>query len=666
MQTKSFRAVYTSALVFGAFSVTGAAAAEPLLHPLFSSNAVLQRDRKVPIWGEAPANTRVEIQLDDKKTTAIADANGRWSANIGPYRASLGHRLVVSTPTQTETRENIAFGDVWVCSGQSNMEWRLFYGNPKPVDNAEAEAKNANFPAIRLFTVPRVSALTPQKTVATDWKVCTPETVAGISAVGYFFGREIHQRTGIPIGLIDASWGGTTAQVWASAEALAPMPEFRTSIEAVKNTRSDVPYATQYEEFVKNADDKMKTTDIGLKSGWHLPDFDNSTWKTMEIPSYWEGSGDAELKTFDGVIWFRRQITLDEAAVKSGDITINLGPIDDYDTVYWNGEKIGGGSGWNTPRTYKIPASMLKVGQNSISIRVLDSAGGGGFGAKADAMQLLLADGKTVPVAGTWKYKIGGSIDIQPIPPVDIKNHTTAPTILFNGMISPLLPYGIKGALWYQGEANSSDPKQYETLLPALIGDWRARFNSGNFPFYIVQLAGFMKRDDQPGQSLGGWPAFRESQERIARKVKNSGIAVATDIGDEVDIHPRNKQDVGKRLAALALKNDYRQNVAATGPTLKSVRRQGNTLTIELNNTGGELITKGDLNKAFIIAGEDKKWAWAQVVSIQNKRNSARLVLTAPEVAAPVAVRFGWANFPLGHLYNKAGLPSAPFRSDSW
>jgi sialate O-acetylesterase len=490
-----------------------------------------------------------------------------------------------------------------------NMEWRLFYGAPtKPVDNAEIEAKNANYPAIRLLTVPRVSALTPQKTLTADWKVCTPETVKGISAVGYFFGREIHQKTGVPIGLIDASWGGTTAQVWASAEALAGMPEFKTSIEAVKNTRADVPYTTQYEQFVKTADDSTKTTDVGLKEGWNLPDFNDSTWKTMQLPVYWETTSDADLKTFDGVIWFRRQIALDEAAVKAGDLTINLGPIDDYDTVYWNGEKIGGGAGWNSPRSYKIPASSLKAGQNIIAIRVLDSAGGGGFGAKADAMQLLLGDGKAMPISGDWKYKIGGKIGELPVPPVDIKAHTTAPTILFNGMISPLLPYGIKGAIWYQGEANTGDPKQYETLLPALISDWRARFGSGDFPFYIVQLAGFMTRDAQPGQSLRGWPAFRESQEIIAKKVKNSGIAVATDIGDEADIHPRNKQDVGKRLAALALANDYNQKVSATGPTLKRARRVGNTLVVELSNTGGALQKKGDLNKAFIIAGEDRKW----------------------------------------------------------
>jgi sialate O-acetylesterase len=360
------------------------------------------------------------------------------------------------------------------------------------------------------------------------------------------------------------------------------------------------------------------------------------------------------------------RIALDEAAVKAGDLTINLGPIDDYDTVYWNGEKIGGGAGWNSPRSYKIPASSLKAGQNIIAIRVLDSAGGGGFGAKADAMQLLLGDGKAMPISGDWKYKIGGKIGELPVPPVDIKAHTTAPTILFNGMISPLLPYGIKGALWYQGEANTGDPKQYETLLPALISDWRARFGSGDFPFYIVQLAGFMTRDAQAGQSIGGWPTFRESQEKIAKTVRKSGIAVATDLGDEADIHPRNKQDVGKRLAALALANDYNQKVIATGPTLKRARRVGNTLVVELANTGGELRKKGDLNKAFIIAGEDQKWAWGQVVSVQNQGDSARLVLSAPEVAAPVAVRFGWANFPLGHLYNKAGLPAAPFRSDKW
>jgi sialate O-acetylesterase len=665
MKNFSTRILSTCALLASTLSVSDAIADE-LLHPLFSSNAVLQRDRKVPIWGDAPANTRVEILLDNQKTTAIADASGRWSAKIGPRRAGLGHKLVVSTPTEKETRENIAFGDVWVCSGQSNMEWRLFWGEPKPVENAAVEAKNANFPAIRLLTVPRVSALTPQSTVAVDWKVCTPETVKDISAVGYFFGREIHQKTGVPIGLIDASWGGTSAQVWASAQALEAMPEFKGQVQGVKNTRADLPYEAQYEQYVKNVDASTRTPDAGLKGGWLLADLDDSAWKTMQLPAYWDGLIDEELKDFDGVVWFRREIVLDEAAAKSGNLTVKIGPIDDADTLYWNGERIGDTIGYDKPRSYTIPASSLKVGKNVLALRVLDSGGGGGFGGKADDWQLVAANGKTTPLSGTWKYKPGMKITELPAAPINIKVHTTAPTILFNGMISPLLPYSIKGAIWYQGEANAGNPKQYETLLPLMIADWRARFGSGDFPFYIVQLAGYMKRDEQAGQSIGGWPAFRESQERVAKKVKNAGIAVATDIGDEADIHPRNKQDVGKRLAALALQNDYGQKVSATGPTLKSARRVGSTLVVELANTGGELKRKGDLGKTFIIAGEDKKWVWAQVVSIENKRNSARLVLTAPEVATPVAVRLGWANFPLGHLYNKAELPAAPFRSDNW
>jgi sialate O-acetylesterase len=648
--------------------LTGHATAGSLLHPLFSSNAVLQRDREVPVWGETAPNTEVEILLDDSKTTAVSDANGQWRARIGPRKAGVGHTLVVSTPAEKETRTNIAFGDVWLCSGQSNMDWRLFYGAPKkPVDNADVEAQNAYYPAIRLLLIPRVSALTPQKSFAgAEWKICDPQNVRNISAVGYFFGREIHQKTGVPIGLIDAAWGGTTAEVWTSAEALDALPDFKGLTDGVKNTRADVPYQTQYEDFVKKAAAESEPTDTGLKNGWLLPDFDDSSWKVMQLPSYWENLGIEELKAFDGVVWFRRQIELDEAAASSGDVTIDIGPVDDFDTVYWNGQKIGSSTGYETPRSYKVPASMLKAGPVTIVIRVVDPNGGGGFGAKPEAMQLRFANGTTLPLAGPWKYSIGGPMGHMPASPVNIGKHTTAPTILFNGMISPLLPYGIKGAIWYQGEANATEPEKYETLLPALIGDWRGRFASGDFPFYIVQLAAFRKRDEQPGQSLGGWPKFREAQEKIAAKVKNSGIAITTDIGDEADIHPTNKQDVGKRLAALALKNDYGQNNVASGPTLQSAKTVGNTLVLELVNTGGELTAKGDLAKAFIIAGEDKKWAWGQVVSLENDPDSARVVLTAPEVAVPVAARFGWANFPLGHLYNKDGFPAAPFRSDDW
>jgi sialate O-acetylesterase len=619
------------------------------LHPLFSSDALLQRDRVIPIWGKASPNTKVQILLAERQTTTISDGKGDWIAHIGPFEAGIGHQLVVSTPDETITRENIAFGDVWLCSGQSNMEWQLFSGPPVPVNNAEEEARNANYPAIRFLTIPHVSAITPQKSFDATWKVCDPESVKNISAVGYFFGREIHQQVGVPIGLIDASWSGTSAQVWASGEALQEMPDFTEWLEAVKNTREDVPYSLQY-------DDYLRANDLGMQEEWFREEWDTSDWVQL---------GENELKLDNGTAWFTQHISLDEADTQVDALTLRVASLVNTDAVYWNGEKLREVGRYDGGREYAIPVSLLQLGENKLVIRVFVYGGSSPVAAEG-AVQLLFGDGRTVTMGEGRKVKLSSIFEEMPIPPVDVEAYPIAPSVLFNSMISPLLPYAIKGTIWYQGETNASKPKQYEVLLPTLIADWRARFNSGQFPFYLVQLAGYGVRDEYAGASFGGWPPFRESQEIIAGQVENSGFAVALDVGDEVEIHPRNKQDVGKRLALLALKNDYQQNIITSGPALKSSRSDGENFIVELENVGGELITKGDINKTFILADAEQKWAWGHIISIESNTNTVRVTLNAPEIGAPVAVRYGWANFPLGHIYNQAGLPAAPFRSDEW
>ena len=628
----------------------------PLLHPLFSDGAVLQRDRRIPIWGFARPGEKIQLSLDGGKikTSASTDKSGKWSALIGPMGAGTGHTLEVlgPNPTQRETRTNLAFGDVWLCSGQSNMQFQIGGAN-----NAEAEIRAANFPGIRFFHVPQSTAVRPRELVDAKWQSVSPATVNGFSAVGYFFGRELHQKLNVPIGLIDSSWGGTTAEVWASGTALKAMPDFKTGVEAVEQTRADVPFDEQMKEW-------MNRNDTGLRAGWNTPVFDDSPWTSAKVPGPFTRDSKGDLTGFDGFVWYRTELNVPEA-MAGRDATLSLGKIDDDDVTYWNGVEVGSARGYDTIRRYKIPAAQMKAGRSTLAIRVFDAQFPGGLmGTGAPNGMKLESGGIEIPLEGAWKIARAAStaeLGQSPAPvPEGVGVYPNAPSTAFNAMIAPLVPFGIKGALWYQGESNAGRAEQYKPLLTTLITDWRARFGSGDFPFYIVQLAGFQAPDAQPSNAPS-WAQVRESQAIVAANIKNSGYAVATDIGEQRDIHPRNKQDVGKRLALLALKNDYGQNVESSGPTVRNVEIEGEAVRLRLDHIAGGLKLQGETNNVFALAGSDKKWAWA-TVAVEGDS----LVLRSPEVKNPVAVRFAWSNFPRGNVYNGAGLPMAPFRSDKW
>ena len=445
---------------------------KPFLHPLFSENAVLQRDRALTIWGWTAPDTDVSVKFDGAAQTVRAEADGRWSAPIAPHAAGGPHILEVTgaVPDENAKCENLLFGDVWLCSGQSNMEWPV-----KESANAAAEKAAANYPQIRLMRVPRLIENAPLEFAeGAAWQNCSPATVGDFSAVGYFFGRKLQEELGVPFGLIDSSWGGTPAEAWVSDSALQTLGDF------------------------------------------------------------------------DGAI----------AQMKSN--------------------------------------TLSELSQNT-------------------------------------------------------------PTALYNGMISPLLPGQIKGAIWYQGESNADRSAQYQKLLPALIKDWRARFGEP-LPFYIVQLANYMAPDELPSDDA--WPLLRESQAMTARDVADVGLAIITDVGEEKDIHPRNKQDVGLRLALAALHQTYGQNLEYSGPVLEKSEATGNALQLTFSHAEG-LNLKGDENRVFAIAGADKKFYWATPVIVGNA-----ITLSCPDVATPTDARFGWSNNPRAALYNSAGLPAAPFRTD--
>lgn len=627
--------------------------ARPFLHPLFTNNTVLQRDVRAPIWGWASPGDKVTVEVAGLKASATADATGKWMVHIGPLQAGGPYTMTVSGP-QTVTLTNVLVGDVWVCSGQSNMQMGI-----ANVNNGEQEIAAAEYPRIRLFTVPDVIGLQPRETVAGKWDVCTPQTVAeggwgGFSAVGYFFGRDLYRELHVPIGLIHTSWGGTPAEAWTSAEALSKLPEFRPAIAYLSQIGGDpAKSAAAYESLMA---EWWRKNDPGSAEGlgWADPALSVADWKTMTLPTKWESAG---LPNYDGVVWFRTTFDLPNLP-ESGDVTLSLGPIDDMDTTWVNGVKVGETNQYNVARTYKVPANILKRTGNVVAVRVLDTGGDGGLCGAPDQLYVETSGGRT-SLAGEWRYKPAADLTKTGPPPQRVDNNPNYPTVLYNAMIAPLIPFAIKGVIWYQGESNAGRAYQYRKLLPTMIADWRGRWGLGDFPFLIVQLANFMAPPKEPVEDA--WAELREAQSMTAASVRNAGIAVAIDIGDAADIHPKNKQEVGRRLALVALAKTYGRHLEYAGPTYKSMSRHGNAIKLTFTHTEGGLVGKGGKLQGFAIGGSDRKFVWADA-EIQGNA----VIVSSPLVEHPVAVRYAWAANPVCNLYNGAGLPASPFRTDDW
>jgi sialate O-acetylesterase len=634
-------------------------AEKPFLHPLFGDHVVLQRGERFPVWGWTTPGARVTVEFRGREAGATADAGGKWTARLGPFDAGGPYTLTVRGP-QTVTLNDVLVGDVWLASGQSNMEMGV-----SQVNDAAEEIAHADYPQIRLFQLPKVAAASPRDTVNARWLVCNPTNIAaggwgGFSAVAYFFGRRLHKELGVPIGLIHSSWGGTAAEGWVSAEALSTMPEF---VPAVKNlekawANSKRPPA----DFDKDLEEWWGKNDPGsaARPMWSDPSLDVSGWKRMRLPQYWE---DAGLPGFDGVVWFRRTFELPREW-EGKDLTLSLGPIDDRDTTFVNGAPVGGLSQWDAPRSYRVAANLLKPGANTIAVRVLDTGVGGGVYGKPEQLKVEPADGSAaapVQLAGEWSYRASVALgELKTQPPQQPGNDFSVPEIRYDGMIAPLLPYAIRGAIWYQGEANVGRAAQYERVMATLIRDWRARFTGGEFPFLIVQLANYLERRDAPTDSE--WARLREAQSHVSENVPRSGLAVTIDIGDAKDIHPKDKQDVGERLALNALAKVYGRKVEYSGPVYRRMKVEGGALRLSFDHASGGLVAKGGGRlTGFAVAGEDGRFVWADAV-IQG----TDVLVSSPEVKRPVAARYAWADNPACNLYNRAGLPASPFRTDDF
>lgn len=636
-----------SLILFLLISVSGLC--NVTLPKVLGDNMVLQRNKPINIWGWADKGEKVSIQFNKQSASAKADKNGKWLITLKSEIAGGPYQLIIKGKNSI-TLSNILIGEVWVCSGQSNMEWPL-----RAVMNAEAEVKQANYPMIRHFAVQKaVSSKLEEDVKGGEWEICSSENAGDFTAVGYFFARELYNELKIPIGLLHTSWGGTHSETWTSREAFEQSAEFKDMIARMPTLDLDKLAKEKNEALFK------KLSALGLvlpKEGetknWSQATFNDRSWPTMALPGLWEGKALGEL---DGIVWFRKTITVKkEDAGKAA--SISLGAIDDSDESFVNGTSVGGlKNQYNAPRVYSIAAGILKEGANVIAIRVEDTGGGGGVQAKPEELVLTIGSSK-ISLAGDWEYQIekvfGTGASIGP---------NSYPTLLYNAMLNPLLNLSIQGAIWYQGESNAGRAYQYRTAFPLMITDWRTHWKQGNFPFYFVQLASFNSAngDSEHGST---WAELREAQ-TMTLSLPQTGMAVTTDIGEANDIHPRNKQDVGKRLAAIALHDVYGKSNEFSGPVYESMKAEGNKIRISFTHVGSGLLAKDKYGyvKGFEIAGSDQKFTYAKAGIEGNS-----IVVSSDQVSNPVAVRFAWADNPEdANLFNKDGFPAVPFRTDTW
>lgn len=649
------------------------AAADVTLPAIFSDHMVLQEGRKVPFFGSAEPGEAITVSIGDQKWQGVAGKNGRFRIDVGPVE----RRTPFSVTVQGKNRvsfDDVVTGEVWVASGQSNMEWMLI-----AAQNGEAEVQAANLPNLRLFHVekpsPRKLADKPVPVVG-KWLPATPKSAIYFSAVGYFFGRDLVQRLGRPIGIVHTSWGGTPAEAWTSRKALSKHPRLRHLLEPLKKPPSAAAL-DEYDRAVSedNARGPKDPGDRGHADGWAKP-FVTPTaalgWRPLQIPGAWEDSAGLDL---DGVVWLRRELEL-PSALRGQDLSLRLGAIDRCDTTYVNDEKVGATctevrSPERTPRHYPVPARLTRSGRVTIAVRVFDNGGKGGLLGPAASLRLVLgpdSEGPSISLAGEWLYRVEHEIRAAirrapPTPPAGMINQRS-PGYLYDNMLADLLPYGIAGAIWYQGEANTKRADQYRTLLPTMIDDWRGAWAQGSFPFLIVQLANYHQRFAGSGQrSEDEWAELREAQAEVAAKHPNTGLAVTIDLGDRNDIHPTNKQEVGRRLALVAAAKVYGHTIDHSGPVFASKTIEKNRVRLKFHHAGGLSVAgpPGERLFGFELAGADRRY-----VTADARIEGETVVLTADTIAKPVAARYAWSDDPLANLTNAAGLPAVPFRTDTW
>jgi sialate O-acetylesterase len=612
------------------------------LPKIIGSGMVLQRDENVKIWGWASAGENVTLVFNKKKYNAKTAPNGVWLVNLQPANAGGPYTMQITGKNAIELND-ILIGDVWVCAGQSNMAHQMRLHNVRYAEDiAKADDKQ-----IRQFFVENTTNLnTSQKDVTRgSWKTATAENIGDFSAVAYFFAKKLYEKNGVPVGIINASWGGTPIESWISENGFK---EFPAALELISKNKDTAYIAAVQRPSNTNA---LVPEDKGITGQWYTTKYLPKGWRTIAVPGYWEDQG---VRDLDGVVWYRREIEIP----KSFDINhakTFMGRIVDADEVYINGTKIGNTTYMYPQRRYEIPTGVLHTGKNLFVVRVTNNSGKGGF--VPDKPYQLIAANDTLDLTGYWHYKVGRvNIPTGRMTGAGI-NLQNQPTALYNTMIAPFINYKIKGFVWYQGESNTGRPEDYTNLQRALIQDWRAKWNK-ELPFLFVQLPGFMDYRYLPSESQ--WAEFREAQAKTL-SVPKTGMAVAIDLGEWNDIHPDRKKEVGERLALVAENIVYGKNVTGS-PYYTSVSAKGNEITVMFNNTGKGLTTSdGETPAEFAIAGADKKFVWAKA-----KIEGSKIILWNDDIKNPVYVRYAWADNPVNpNVINTDGLPAAPFRTDT-
>ncbi|NPA08358.1 MAG: sialate O-acetylesterase [Chlorobi bacterium] len=614
--------------------------AKVTLPNLVSDGMVLQRNQKLNIWGKADANEKVEVKFLNKSYKTTADQNGNWKILLPEQKAGGPYTMTINEITL----KDILIGDVWLASGQSNMELPMRRLTPLYSN----EIKSANNQNIRFFTVPqKYNFKSPQTELdGGKWEATNPQTILNFSGVAYFFAKDVSEKNKVPVGIIHASLGGSPIQAWMDENSLKKYPEYLD--EAKKWQNDDLIKSTESSEqaLSKAWYTELDQSDIGLNQHWEKFDLNDSDWKTMKIPGSWE---DTE-GSFEGSVWFRKEIILTKNQAGKAAF-LNLGRIKDADVTYINGTKVGNVTYEYPPRWYDVPAGILKEGKNVIAVRVSNGSGKGQF--IADKPYDLEIDGQKIDLKSEWKYKIGAKMAKMAPGTTFIR---WKPTGLYNAMINPLINYNITGAIWYQGESNTGKPKEYSDLLTTMITDWRNKFNNKEMPFITVQLANFMESKAQPIES--NWAELRDQQRKVSLQVPNAGLAVIIDIGEWNDIHPLNKKTVGDRLALQAMKLAYGKNIVADGPVYQSMKINGNKIILSFKNGTDDFAPVAEL-KGFAIKNTGGNWSWAKA-KIEGKT----ITVWNDSVTNPVAVRYDWADNPDGNLKNKTGLPASPFTTE--
>lgn len=660
-------AVYAAAI-----AMTSGAVADVSLSSVFGDSMVLQRDQPIPVWGESAPEDSVTVSLNGATAKTKADLQGVWTTKLPAMKAGGPYELTVQGEGDSLVLKDVLVGDVWICSGQSNMGMSM-RGVGRGILDGEKEIAAANYPNLRLFVVMPTVAATPQDKLAqhSPWAPCTPQSVLDFSAVAYFFGRHVHENENVPVGLVMTAWGGTIAEAWTSEAGLATLPEFE---ERLKEAETNLPRLDQIEAEYQTQSEawesELDALDAGVENGvpvWSKPETSTTDWKPIDMPLPINVLIGATPSNLGGRVWLRRDIKL-PPSWEGRDLHLTMGLTRETGRVWFNGTEVNRFDLIYRPSLVAlIPGNLVKPGVNTIVVRLTDAGGRGGMYGEQNALQLSVVhpDAKMQPIdaAGSWLMKQGLSVDqLTPRPPLSAywPNNPNMPTVLYNAMIHPLVRMPITGVIWYQGESNTGAAHEYRRLFPALIQDWRKAWGLGDFPFLYVQIAGF--GNFQPPASEPrecAWAELREAQ-LMTLSLPKTGMAVTIDIGEVDDIHPINKRDVGIRLGLTAQAVAYGEKLEYSGPLYESMKTNGEKAYIAFTHDKG-LTTKGEELKGFSIAGTDRKFVYAEA-EVQGDK----VAVWSDAVKSPVAVRYGWDFAPECNLYNAAGLPASPFRTDEW